>query len=413
MFEIFTASSTKSLIVLFILTFLYFLENFDRYLIAVSPIPFIDYSSYEYSILAGPAFAVVYTVGGLFFALGYTDLSAASSKKISKYAILSLSTFTFSFAFGMTVFAVTFWQQVIIRIVMGLAQSIITPFSTSVIRDFFPAERTGSAFGIFNTGVYFAFALSLSLGVFLYSNYGWKAGYLLFGLVGIGGSLILPCLSFLNFHQEETDNRPVDYYIVNADDLDLTSRGSNERPSFFLYDSASKAASSSTTSLPDNGSPRSPVFRNVQNNPMLGTEEKNLQRNDTVVSSDEVPAPTIKASSSSRCMSFFGRVIASCKEIAVVYWGKNWGIYLLCIATGIRLGGGYIWSSYTGVFFSDLLVKEPDSITCVYSYNSQYTSGYESSSVCDKDYPYCVSSSCNSISRFPWHNEVSLKFLLS
>ena len=56
-------------VILLCLSIAYFLENFDRYVLSISPIPYIDYASYEYSVLAGPAFTIVYTVGGLFIAL--------------------------------------------------------------------------------------------------------------------------------------------------------------------------------------------------------------------------------------------------------------------------------------------------------------------------------------------------------
>ena len=62
-------TNRKAVIVLIFLSFAYFLENFDRYVLSISVIPYIDYSSYEYSILAGPAFTIIYTVGGLLIAL--------------------------------------------------------------------------------------------------------------------------------------------------------------------------------------------------------------------------------------------------------------------------------------------------------------------------------------------------------
>lgn len=61
--------SSGPCILLFFLSVAYLLENFDRYVISISPIPYVDYTSYEYSILAGPAFTIIYTVGGLMIAL--------------------------------------------------------------------------------------------------------------------------------------------------------------------------------------------------------------------------------------------------------------------------------------------------------------------------------------------------------
>jgi hypothetical protein len=479
MLEIFTKSSKKSLIVLGILTFLYFLENFDRYLIAVSPIPYIDYSSYEYSILAGPAFAIVYTVGGLFFALGYTDYNREQGRRIGKYGILSISTFIFSAAFGLTALAENFWQQVIIRIVMGLAQSVITPFSTSLIRDYFPVEIMGSALGIFNTGVYFAFALSLSLGIFVYTRYGWQAGYVLFGLIGIGGSFLLPMLSWCKLSTEGVEDN---YKVISVDDLDASFRGSEgEKASFFLYSNTGSISNipkpsfaSVNSPLPgqnsmnnsqsnnqsnlighssseplspskqmrnadNNNNPSSPIrspihnsevfFSSAQetNNPMMGSEVVGEGREEEIIigarkssvrSSYEDRSNIVRATGISRKNQSLGfRMWKTIHEIAFIYWWKNPGIYLLCIATGVRLGGGYIWSAYTGVFFSDLFVTQENSIHCSYSYNPNDVTGTNShntvltssssNNVCDSDYPYCVSGDCKALMEFPWHNEVS------
>ena len=87
-----------------------------------------------------------------------------------------------------------------------------------------------------------------------------------------------------------------------------------------------------------------------------------------------------------------------------VRWRGQPGIYLLCLATGIRIGAGYVWSAYTGVFFSDLFETEDGS--CTYSFNDQFA-GALPSTVCDSDYPYCVSGTCSALNAYPWHNKVS------
>lgn len=98
-------------------------------------------------------------------------------------------------------------------------------------------------------------------------------------------------------------------------------------------------------------------------------------------------------------------------RIVVLHWWENPSIFFLCLATGVRLGAGYVWSSYTGPFFSDLFVHQENSIHCSYSYDLtmatttaewQAVAGMCSSS----DYPYCVSSTCSAISQYPWHNKV-------
>ena len=74
MFSVIFGSKGQYLVLL-CLSIAYFLENFDRYVLSISPIPYIDYASYEYSVLAGPAFTIVYTVGGLCIALFFHSRS--------------------------------------------------------------------------------------------------------------------------------------------------------------------------------------------------------------------------------------------------------------------------------------------------------------------------------------------------
>ncbi len=100
-------ASRTSLVTLFFLSFVYFLENFDRYLVAVSPIPYIDYSSFEYSILAGPAFTVVYTLSGLLLALAH-NYEGQVFCNISKMVILAIATFVYSASFTVTAVAESF-----------------------------------------------------------------------------------------------------------------------------------------------------------------------------------------------------------------------------------------------------------------------------------------------------------------
>ena len=79
--------------------------------------------------------------------------------------------------------------------------------------------------------------------------------------------------------------------------------------------------------------------------------------------------------------------------------------------------GGYIWSAYTAVFFSELYVDNGDS--CAYSHTfpdmtlggaegageNIYTySTLQGGAVCGADFPYCVAGLCSDIAQTPWHN---------
>lgn len=77
---------------------------------------------------------------------------------------------------------------------MGLGQSVVTPFASGIIGAYFSRESRGIAFSLFNFGTYASFSLSLSLGTFMYDEYGWKSGYMLFGIMGMSIGLVMPLI---------------------------------------------------------------------------------------------------------------------------------------------------------------------------------------------------------------------------
>ncbi len=607
MLEIFTSSSNVALWTLFILTYLYFLENFDRYLIAVSPIPYIDYSSYEYSILVGPAFTIIYTIGGLVMALGFyekrisnkgrrsqgstssrqgsgppepstaisgeveTDGMVSQSESnerstsstigvmnFSKYMVITAATFIFSSAFFCTGIATTFWQQVVIRVTMGLAQSVITPFSSSIIRDHFVPSVSGAAFGIFNVGTYIAFSLSLSLGIFIYLTFGWKAGYLLFGLIGAGSAFLLPLLYFCyqnlgkNGTEREKDEGEYDsshgqktqllsdqgqtgvqghspstqipqsptssylsqeaitlsalhHHSVSSRSSSSMNPNSNPIPqssSFSAnYNQSSMIMSTNSSQfinshqqahlsgsfahsvhsvLSDggiqqhmhpfhNGSNRSSISSTRQSgghqvggtsfhstsfhhdipSDVLQTKQSNSNRlhlpnnresfqgslstvdvdddgnnqgtrhkdsllSDVDFDEEEYHQTMIRS-------SLFQRIRFQLVQIIGRYWWRNPGVIVMCIATGVRIGGGYIWSAYTGPFFSDLFQYDNSQDDCSFSYADVSQVGLypgsemhlqNTGSTCDSSYPYCVDGTCAMLSDNPWHNQVGIMLQL-
>ena len=122
-----------------------------------------------------------YAFGGIVVALAITEhrvndgrptfTTEQNVKSAVKY--LTIATFIFSVTFTCTAIATNFIQQAAIRMVMGFAQSIITPLSVDIISNLFSKENgtdsavKASAFGVFNYGVYAAFSLSLSLGKYI------------------------------------------------------------------------------------------------------------------------------------------------------------------------------------------------------------------------------------------------------
>eukprot|EP00600_Ochromonadales_sp_CCMP1393_P015091 CAMPEP_0174998818 /NCGR_PEP_ID=MMETSP0005-20121125/1711_1 /TAXON_ID=420556 /ORGANISM="Ochromonas sp., Strain CCMP1393" /LENGTH=750 /DNA_ID=CAMNT_0016253479 /DNA_START=331 /DNA_END=2583 /DNA_ORIENTATION=+ len=363
-------------------------------------------------------------MGGVMFALSYgsgktcNDDNGCSTNtnhnSASKFHILSGTTLIFSIAFASTAVAVYFWQQVIIRIVMGMAQSIITPFSTSIISDLFPASMLGSAFGIFNSGTYFAFSLSLSLGTFIYLEYGWQAGYLLFGLVGIACALCMPIFSCLQLHPHQQHQQQqkqqqqllssLSSSTLESERMDRSGIGSSsqqqqqqqqqpqQKQGYHKVDTCDMEEEDELGDNKDSALAASSIINDAQT-----TRDNTQTRGSNSRSSKPVGGR--------RVVDRLHDMIWIAYDICCVRWRAYPAIYTICLATGIRLGAGYVWSSYTSVFFSELLIAEEDSPSCEYSYSSMAAVD-SPSSMCGSDFPYCsTSSSCCKLSTYPWHSE--------
>eukprot|EP01038_Epipyxis_sp_PR26KG_P005298 gene5298-7361_t len=262
-------------------------------------------------------------------------------KPFSKIFILSMATIVFSMSFTITAFTNSFYQLVIIRMIMGFTQSIITPFSMSIISEYFPSHLHGSAFSIFNSGTYTAFSLSLSLGTYVYSKYGWQLSYGLFGAIGILFALFIP---FLN--------------VIKAPEIINTHNS----------------------------------IKNLKNEIVQNNIYYKKLTNSSV-HDDNSP-----------------------------------------INSRIRLGGGYLWSGYTGAYFSDLFIHQKttlgESVTCSYSYSDNKNDLYHTNngfhevsvnlqnnfispssffsinqlSCTSSTYPYCINGLCSGLNNSPWHN---------
>eukprot|EP01032_Pedospumella_encystans_P023107 gene23107-26165_t len=237
---------------------------------------------------------------------------------------------------------------------MGAMQSIITPFSSSIITEQYSNATRGVAFGIFGSATYVAFSFTLSVGTYIYNNYGWRAVKLL-----------------------------------------LSNRSAADP-----YASVGTESCHGGAEL-------------IHSSPLHHTTEI-----DTVLVEEEdyhVPhAPN--ATSSSRWLE---HMYMSVKDILSRYWKDHPYIYTAALATGVRLGAGYIWSNYTSLFFSPLFLAQSSgdlaghTVSCAYSYSAEAAHSFLTSpvslnspnSICGEAYPYCVEGVCKALTSSPWHNK--------
>ena len=140
----------SSYVALSSLTLICLIENYGRILFSVSIIPFIDTSSYEYSLLNGVIFSFFYGLGGLILIL-LSEVYFKYSRnyfKIETY-LLSLATLLFSVCLGLTATVSTFAQLALLRVLLGITQSALVPFATSTVSHYFDSDSRGFAMAVF------------------------------------------------------------------------------------------------------------------------------------------------------------------------------------------------------------------------------------------------------------------------
>ncbi len=139
-------------------------------------------STVQYGFLTGYAFTVLYVAGAV---LGGVLADALQLHK----SILVVALLIWSAAAAAQALATAWWHLLILRLILGAAESLATPTSQTILGRTFPPGSKGTALGMLSVGIYLGGGLS-SLSILLAtSSLGWR-GTVLLG--GIGGLLATP-----------------------------------------------------------------------------------------------------------------------------------------------------------------------------------------------------------------------------
>ncbi len=143
----------------------------------------IPFSDTVYGLIAGPAFAILYTFIGL--PVGrWADTG-------TRRTILAIALFLWSLMTALTAFVQTVTQLVIARIGVAVGESGGSPPSHSMISDIFPPEQRATALGIYSLGISIGGGLGLLLGGWSAHFFGWRNTFLIVGLPGLLLALIV------------------------------------------------------------------------------------------------------------------------------------------------------------------------------------------------------------------------------
>lgn len=184
-----------------VLAILYWLSILDRFIIALLVDPIkrdMGISDVQFGMLHGIAFAITFSVFGLF--------AGAFADRFSRRWIIFSSVFIWSLATAFCGIVVHYWQLLIARVGVGAGEAGLNPSATSILSDLFPRDRLTTAMAVYTigatigSGTAYLFGGAIVDAVTHTSHYdipllgtlrSWQAVFLIIGIPGIAASLII------------------------------------------------------------------------------------------------------------------------------------------------------------------------------------------------------------------------------
>lgn len=164
----------------------YGLNFLDRQLLSILAEPVkadLGLSDTQLGLLSGLAFAVFYTLFGIPVAW---LADRANRVRIVVAACLLWSMFT-----AFCGLAQSFAHLALARVGVGIGEAGGSPPSYSIIADYVPPERRGSAYAIYSLGVPLGTTAGAALGGWIAANHGWRWAFIAIGCIGVIYSLFI------------------------------------------------------------------------------------------------------------------------------------------------------------------------------------------------------------------------------
>lgn len=173
-------SSGYSYFVVWFLAVVYTLNFLDRQIISILGKDIsaeLNLSKTQFGLLGGTSFALLYTTCGI----GVAYLADRMSRKW----IIALACAIWSLFTALCGTAQNFLQILLYRMGVGFGEAGGSPPSYSLISDYFPAERRGTALAIYSLGVPVGSMLGAFAGGQLALAYGWRTAFFIVGAPGV------------------------------------------------------------------------------------------------------------------------------------------------------------------------------------------------------------------------------------
>ena len=171
------AVSTRVLLLLLLAYIFNFLDRTILSILAGPIIKDLKLSDWEFGVLSGPPFAILYSVLAIPFAL-WADRTSRS--RVIAGAVAVWSGFT-----ALCAVATSFLHLFLFRMGVGIGEAGGVAPSYALIADYFPPARRARALAIFSLGIPLGLAGGTLIGAYLASWINWRAAFLVMGIAGL------------------------------------------------------------------------------------------------------------------------------------------------------------------------------------------------------------------------------------
>jgi MFS family permease len=137
----------------------------------------IELSDTQLGFLGGIAFALFYATAGIPI--------ARWADRGSRRTIIALSVLVWSLMTAFTGAARGFWMLLAARVGVGIGEAGCSPPSHSLISDFFPLERRGTALSIYAIGIPVGASLGTLIGAWIGDMFNWRIAFVAVGIPGV------------------------------------------------------------------------------------------------------------------------------------------------------------------------------------------------------------------------------------